>query len=485
MNGFGQSDFGASSRGNSGFGASGGSDAGMRRSGSRTDGGRRGDFDATGMQAGNRGGAGRSGDRFSTPSQNQLNSFLGLPSDSGLQGLGAGNRTAATRSPERGSNLDINYGTKQGDRGGQAAGIAVTGPQGNTAGRAVGVGAEGGAATASGVRGAEGNAAGRATAVGPEGGVASVGGIRGSEGGAAARGAAVGPDGGVAAARGARGSEGGVAARGAAVGPDGRAVAAGGVRGPGGYGAGRAVAVGPQGVAAGFTRVSPSARYTTAVSVRNGYSHWDLYGRGWYNRYPGAWYAAGWVAGSAWTACSWNSAAAYFGYGNVTPIYYDYGQTVVYQGDNVYINGQDVGTSDQYYDQATELAEAGAESKPDSDTQWLPLGVFALTQSGKQQSNVTLQLAVNKEGVIRGNYTDTATDKNQVIQGSVDKKTQRVAFTVGDNTNDVVETGLYNLTKDEAPCLIHFGNEKTEQWLLVRLEQNDPSGSGSDAGSSQ
>ena len=84
---------------------------------------------------------------------------------------------------------------------------------------------------------------------------------------------------------------------------------------------------------------------------------------------------------------------------------------------------------------------------------------------------MTIQLAVNKDGILRGNYTDTATEKTQLIHGSVDKKTQRVAFTVGDNTTNVVETGLYNLTKDEAPCLIHFGKDRTEQWLLVRLTQ--------------
>jgi len=82
-------------------------------------------------------------------------------------------------------------------------------------------------------------------------------------------------------------------------------------------------------------------------------------------------------------------------------------------------------------------------------------------------------LAVNKDGVLRGNYTDTATKQNQVIQGSVDKETQRVAFTVGDNTTNILETGLYNLTKAEAPCLVHLGKEKTEQWLLVRLENPD------------
>ena len=102
--------------------------------------------------------------------------------------------------------------------------------------------------------------------------------------------------------------------------------------------------------------------------------------------------------------------------------------------------------------------------------------MFALTKPDQTKSDVSMQLAVNKQGVIRGNYTDTATNKNQVIQGSVDKQTQRVAFTVGDNSKDVVETGLYNLTKDEAPCLIHFGSERTEQWLLVRLQKSDNTG---------
>jgi len=51
---------------------------------------------------------------------------------------------------------------------------------------------------------------------------------------------------------------------------------------------------------------------------------------------------------------------------------------------------------------------------------------------------------------------------------------QRVAFTVGDNKDTVVETGLYNLTKDEAPVLIHKGKDATEQWLLVRLKNPNP-----------
>ena len=79
----------------------------------------------------------------------------------------------------------------------------------------------------------------------------------------------------------------------------------------------------------------------------------------------------------------------------------------------------------------------------------------------------------NKAGVIRGNFTDTTTDSTQTVQGSVDKQTQRVAFTVGDNKTNVVETGLYNLTKDEAPALMHIGPDKTQQWLLVRIKNPD------------
>jgi hypothetical protein len=37
----------------------------------------------------------------------------------------------------------------------------------------------------------------------------------------------------------------------------------------------------------------------------------------------------------------------------------------------------------------------------------------------------------------------------------------------------VIETGIYNLTKDEAPALVHFGADRTEQWVLVRIKKDD------------
>ena len=163
----------------------------------------------------------------------------------------------------------------------------------------------------------------------------------------------------------------------------------------------------------------------------------------------------------------------WFDYGNQQPIYYDYGNNVTYQDNSVYVNGQDVGTSDQYYQQAQTLANTGQEAQTTDDQQWMPLGVFAMTHDDQNKANLILQLAVNKEGVIRGNYTATVSNDTKPVQGSVDKKTQRAAWTIGSNTENVIETGIYNLTKDEAPILVHFGKDKTEQWLLVRVKQNE------------
>jgi hypothetical protein len=53
----------------------------------------------------------------------------------------------------------------------------------------------------------------------------------------------------------------------------------------------------------------------------------------------------------------------------------------------------------------------------------------------------------------------------------VDPKTQRVAWSIGEQKNVVFEAGLNNLMQDQTPVLAHFGAERTEQLILVRLEE--------------
>ena len=119
---------------------------------------------------------------------------------------------------------------------------------------------------------------------------------------------------------------------------------------------------------------------------------------------PLAWRPAALGAGAlAWDVATWPALTAWCGLATV-PAYYDYGNTVVYQGDNVYISGTDVATAEEYSQQATAIASAAREPKAPAD-KWQSLGVFALVQGDEKTSNNLFELAVDQAGIIRGNST--------------------------------------------------------------------------------
>lgn len=141
--------------------------------------------------------------------------------------------------------------------------------------------------------------------------------------------------------------------------------------------------------------------------------------------------------------------------------------------DNVYIDGQQVATADQFAQSAAALATVPppASEEEAAQVEWMPLGTFAVAKDPKDVDPTNLiQLAVSQEGIISGTMYNTKTDEAYTVQGQVDKDTQRVAFGVGESDSIVIESGLYNLTQDDAPVLVHFGPDKTENWLFVRLE---------------
>lgn len=212
--------------------------------------------------------------------------------------------------------------------------------------------------------------------------------------------------------------------------------------------------------------VAASAGY---AAVRNSFDHPNLYNQQWYAAHPAAWTAPNWAANTAWTATSMAGVAAFCGYTN-RPVSYGYGSNVTYQNGNVMIDGQNVGTGEVYSQQAADLAMVGQNAQASDTDKWLPLGVFALVRNEDQHPQLTLQFAVNKEGILRGNYTDTVTDHTLEIHGAIDKETQRAAWTVDNNPNFYMEAGLVNLTNGEATTLIHKQG-RTEKWLLVQLPQ--------------
>ena len=51
--------------------------------------------------------------------------------------------------------------------------------------------------------------------------------------------------------------------------------------------------------------------------------------------------------------------------------------------------------------------------------------------------------------------------------------------TIVENKTEVVEVGLYNLTNEEVPAWVHFGPDRTEQMLPVRLKKPGEAGGSS------
>jgi hypothetical protein len=184
-------------------------------------------------------------------------------------------------------------------------------------------------------------------------------------------------------------------------------------------------------------------------------------------RYPGAWVAAGIATTAWWAGAAWGSIGSYCGCSD-QPYSYAYGETITYNDGTVYYGDQPVASAEQYYDQANQLAAEGQQA---SDEEWLPLGVFGVVRQREDAVEKVVQIAVNKDGVIRGNYHDLLADKVTPILGSVNRENQRVAMKLEGNAKLVFETGLYNLTSDEVPLMVHFGPDVHEPRTLIRLQR--------------
>ncbi len=157
---------------------------------------------------------------------------------------------------------------------------------------------------------------------------------------------------------------------------------------------------------------------------------------------------------------------------NTQPIYYEYGDNLYYEDDNVYYEGEVVATSEEYAQQAQEIVAAVPEVDP-ADVEWMPLGVFALAQKDGSVEDATLymQLAISKEGIIAGTFQNTATEKSVEVQGTIDRESQRAAWGPVGEDWPIMETGIYNLSENEAGALLHFDGGETQEWTMVRLDE--------------
>jgi hypothetical protein len=204
---------------------------------------------------------------------------------------------------------------------------------------------------------------------------------------------------------------------------------------------------------------------------------WSPWRYTWWHNRPFYWW--GWSTPNVltnWIVYDWDR-PAYWSYGP--------GRNIYYQNDYVYYDGRQTMPADDYYQYVYDLAhdipqidESAAESM-----EWKPLGVFAISRENESLSDRSMQLAINKNGVISGAYYNRESDAARPLAGRVDEQSQRAAWTFADGQDDgiIFETSLFNLTRPSTTMLVHFGPraEEAEVWRLTRLEQPDPATSAS------
>ncbi len=201
---------------------------------------------------------------------------------------------------------------------------------------------------------------------------------------------------------------------------------------------------------------------------------------GWGHHYPGIghypvnpwwwWRPVGWAAVTGFVAAV-----------TPDPIYIDHGMTVIYEGETVYVDGEPKPAaefSQPIVNLAVNVEQPPPPMPPEAGkpAEWLPLGVFALAQEEKGDPVMFFQLSVNREGLITGAYQSTLTDDKRPVAGQVDKASQQAAWRIGENKEIIFTTALANLTQDVSTIAIHFGEARTQTWLLVRMPEPAPAG---------
>lgn len=160
-----------------------------------------------------------------------------------------------------------------------------------------------------------------------------------------------------------------------------------------------------------------------------------------------------------WRGAPWNRVYSWLGWGGAAgtlyPIYYTEGYPVQF----------DSGWTDSYNDASFPQTTQGT---------WLPLGVFALGSTADEAANsdMFVQLAVNRNGELSGTYYNAAMDQSFPLIGFIDPETQEAYWQVpGERSAPEMATGIFNLTQDVADVELTFSNRLIQNWTLVRISQ--------------
>lgn len=198
---------------------------------------------------------------------------------------------------------------------------------------------------------------------------------------------------------------------------------------------------------------------------REAVSHWaesanPPFTAAWYADHPNAWHATHphadvFVAATAVGVTGWLAAPTVVSAGASS------GGTVEYVAADAVSSDTSAPT-----DQASSEAAATAD-----DAQWMPLGVFALKPSDQPKARLVLQMAVRRDGVLRGSQFDTTSQEVANVVGAIDKQTLRATWRLEGDHPESFETALAELTKAEGNLTVRLPEGKQESWKAIQISR--------------
>ena len=206
------------------------------------------------------------------------------------------------------------------------------------------------------------------------------------------------------------------------------------------------------------------------------HGHHHAFSHDWHHDHHGAWGwgGGGYAWGNPWAATTYGAAATWLGMSAL-----DNG------GGNVTINNNasevaantanDEAAAEESKTQpedAAELAATGATAQ-DPQAAFLPLGVFSVAPKGKKEAAALVHLAVSKDGLVRGTYYNLKTDKDENIEGAVNKEDGSMAWTVQGKKEEVFHAWLDDVTDPPGPVTVRIGKGPTHVWTMARYTEKD------------
>lgn len=180
----------------------------------------------------------------------------------------------------------------------------------------------------------------------------------------------------------------------------------------------------------------------------------------WYEHHPQAWHHHHHHDHDAWQVATAAAVVGWLGW-QVQPYY---NPTIVYEP----IPVETVIVEDQASDVAVNQTTATTVS--DAADEWLTLGAYTLRTGSGDPGTRILQLAVDREGHVRGNYFDMITNAAHNVYGLIDEHTQQVRWTLESNRQLTFVATLDQLTRSLGVVHVQLPGGERQQWQLVRME---------------